>query len=524
MSRNCFINIMPSTGGKGGDLPVSARCLAGLYGAILLSLVGCASYERRPVDLATHEEAWRDQSLDTEAVKDYAERLADSADEGRKSFDVSDGISLKEAEAIALHFNPDLRVRRSQAQVPLVSAQEAGWWEDPSFKAEILRFANRGSKTRWRFDGPSLDGVTTGGPEATAPGYRRVQGDYIDDPWIVGASLSFTIPLSGRLAVEKDWAWAQYNAAWKQILIEEWQLVGRLQIAWLTWSTVQHKIELLGDYLVRLEDVADTTVRLAQAGELRPTESRVLQIEVARYRTDLQDLVARAEQERLTLFALLGLAPSAPLELVPQVVSATITIAPEDYRKQLLAEHPRIQLARAEYDSAEQQLRYEIRKQYPDLLMGPSYSFEEGFSRVGLGFGMPLPLWNHNRRAVAEAEASREAVRIQAEAVVEIVMNELAQIEARESAAQRKRDFLTQQVAPLVDRQVEDTRKLLGIGEVNVLVLRDALAASLETKLDVLDATLHRATASYALRNMLEPVWVSLSQAEDAEDKEVDHE
>lgn len=508
---------MPLTCWKGVDPLVSAHCLAGLYGTILLSLVGCASYERRPLDLATHEETWRNQSLNTEAVKDYAERLADSVNGGSKSFDVSDGISRQEAEAIALHFNPDLRVRRSQAQVPLVSAQEAGWWDDPSFEAEILRFANRGSKTGWRFDGPSLDGVNTGGLETTPPGYRRVEGDFIDDPWIVGASLSFTIPLSGRLAAEKDWAWAQYNAAWKQIIIEEWQLIKRLQIAWLEWSTLRHKIELLGDYLVRLEDVADAATRLAKAGELSPTESRVLQIEVARYRSDLQDLVARAEQERLKIFALLGLAPSAALELVPKVTSATIDVAPDDYRNQLLAEHPRIQLARAEYESAEQQLRYEIRKQYPDLSIGPSYSFEEGVSRLGLGFGIPLPLWNHNRRGVAEAVTSREAARIQAEAVVEIVMNELARIEARESAAQRKRDILTQQVAPLVDRQVEETRKLLEIGEVDVLVLRDALAASLQTKLDVLNAALAQATASYELRNMLEPIWVSLSQAEDEE-------
>ena len=177
-------------------------------------------------------------------------------------------------------------------------------------------------------------------------------------------------------------------------------------------------------------------------------------------------------------------------------------------------DHPRVRLARAEYEESEQQLRHEIRKQYPDLTIGPSYSLEEGFSRMGMGFGMPIPLWNRNRRAIAEAAANRDAARINAEVVVETAMGELAREEARLAAAQALRALLNEQVAPLVDQQVRETRDLLGIGEIDVLVLRHTLSTALETKTRIVDATLAGALAANNLENMLQPTRVSRSRQE----------
>ncbi|MCA9256646.1 MAG: hypothetical protein KDA33_13450, partial [Phycisphaerales bacterium] len=73
---------------------------------------------------------------------------------------------------------------------------------------------------------------------------------------------------------------------------------------------------------------------------------------------------------------------------------------------------------------------------------------------------------------------------------------------------------------PLVDRQISETRTLLDLGEIDVLVLREALRASLEAKLDILDATLARAQAANTLEQMLAPRWVAASKADRAEESE----
>ena len=494
----------------------------------LLVLMGCATYDRRPLELEQYVEDWSLREIGVDSIREYAETLADG--EENVPYDSSDGLSLAEAEAVALVFNPQLRLARAQAEVPLASAREAGWWPDPEFEAKVMRFASRGARTRFRFDGPSFDGVNTGiigtsglsadGLEITPPAYRRGGGDFIDDPWIVGASLSITIPISGRLAVEQDWAWAEYAASWRRILISEWQLLTRLRAAWLEWSTTRERIEVIKAFVEQLGTVATITERLAAAGELKPTEARLLLVELQRRRAALQAAESEAELQRLELLALLGLAPEAPVELRPDVFLPRIDEAPDSRRDTLLRRDPRIMAVRAEYEAAERRLRLEVRKQYPDLNVGPSYSFEEGFSRLGLGFGFPIPLWNRNRQAVAEARAEREAARIRAEARIEQVFSELARAEVRLRYAVQRREMLLDEVAPLVDRQVEEARKLLDLGEVDVLVLRDALSSAVETKLELLAATLAEAQAANALQQMLEPRWITPSQAEVEEDDE----
>ncbi|UCG15644.1 MAG: TolC family protein [Phycisphaerales bacterium] len=494
----------------------------------LVNLTGCATYERRPLELLQYAKDWplRDISLDT--IRAYAEELA--RDEKHEPYDPSDGLSLAEAEAAALVFNPQLRLARAQAEVPLASAREAGWWPDPEFEAAVLRFVDRGTRTRYRFArgeftgvdasaiGPS--GINPGAFESLLPGLRKVPGDFVEKPWIVDLGLSITIPVSGRLAVEKDWAWAEYSAAWRHVLIAEWEMLTRLRSTWLAWSATHGRIAVTAAHLEQLGTVVTMADRLAGAGELKPTDARMLLVELRRQRAALQALKSEAEQQRLELFAILGVAPEAPVELQPDLFLPRIGVPPESRRATLLQRDPRILAVRAEYEAAEQRLRLEVRNQYPDLSIGPSYSLEEGLSRLGFGFGLPIPLWNHNRQAVAEAIAERDAVRARARVHTEQVFSELCRAEARLRHAAQRREMLLDEVAPLVDRQVAETRKLLDLGEANVLVLRDALSSAVETKLELLAATLTEAQAANALQQMLEPRWMTPSQAAAEEDDE----
>ena len=490
----------------------------GLTAGLLLVMAGCQHYARQPLDLERHASTWRGRNLEADPVMEYARRLATETNEDSRPFNSKDGLSCREAEAVALHFNPKLRLARARAEVPLVNAREAGWWPDPEFEVEVLRFANRGRKTRFRPNGPSIDGINAGGLESTPFGFRRVEGDFVDDPWIVGAGLSITIPLSGRLSVEEDWAWARYTAVWRRIVIAEWELLTSLRTQWLEWSSTQERIELTKRHLERLDRVSGIAGQLASAGELKPIEARLLRVEVARQRAALQSLRAKAEQQRIGLFSTMGVAPDAPVDLVPDICVPTVGHSPGERRDGVLRNHPRVQAARAEYETAEQELRLEIRTQYPDLTVGPSYSFEEGFSRLGFGFGFPVPLWNRNRQAIAEAFAKREAARIQAEVELEGALSALAQAEASLSAAQSRREVLEGEVAPLVDQQLQETQKLLDLGEIDVLVLRDALTTSLKTKLQVLDAALAEAVAADALNAIVQPRWVSRSQTKHEEE------
>jgi outer membrane protein, heavy metal efflux system len=63
--------------------------------------------------------------------------------------------------------------------------------------------------------------------------------------------------------------------------------------------------------------------------------------------------------------------------------------------------------ALADYAEAEDNLRLEIAKQYPDIHLGPAYQYDQGDNKWSLNVTLELPLLNHNGGPVAEAKARR---------------------------------------------------------------------------------------------------------------------
>src|SRR5690606_28099797 len=117
-------------------------------------------------------------------------------------------------------------------------------------------------------------------------------------------------------------------------------------------------------------------------------------------------------------------------------------------------------LAAARYHAAEERLRLEVRKQYPDITLGPVYGNEEGMDRLGVGFSVPIPILNANRRGIAEANAARDAARAEWEQAVQEASSALAQAEAAIAATRQRVTTLQETVAPLANQQIEHVRRL----------------------------------------------------------------
>lgn len=90
--------------------------LPGLGSAVaLLTLVGCQSYERVPVDLADHRAAFDTRLDTTEPISRFVDRLAEQGHAVPDRFDPSDGLSVAEGEVLAALLQrrpPDRSARR----------------------------------------------------------------------------------------------------------------------------------------------------------------------------------------------------------------------------------------------------------------------------------------------------------------------------------------------------------------------------------------------------------------------------
>jgi len=419
---------------------------------LLPALLACRAYEPAPLDDAAHRDAWLARAHDASA--------ADSAGDDSGA----EGVALLDGLALALAHRPDLRAARARAGISAAGAAEAGRLDDPELSWSALRIT-----------------------------------EDVDDRWVLSGGLAFTIPLGDRRDAEKDLAAAERRAAALAAAELEWDAVHDVELAWLAWTAARLRADE-SERLVRvLGELAAQAAELSQQGELSADEAALFEVERALERSRSIGLVGEADAAAIELRAALGLAPDADLRPVPSLGLERAPLgAPSGaaaMHTDAAARHPLVARLRAEYDAAEQRLRREIARTRPDLTLGPQLEDDEGQARIGLFGGLPLPIWNANRRAIAEASAARAAARIAFEAGLEQVVAQRAAGEARAAAQREQRVELERVVTPLVDRRAAEATRLFGLGESTGLVLLASARSAHDAKLAWIDARAAEASA-----------------------------
>lgn len=432
-----------------------SAAVAAVAGAAL-AVAGCHRYEPRALDLGAHDGAWRARSPASDEVRAFADRLVAEGAARAGAFDAGDGLSADEGEIVALVFNPDLRLARLRAGVAAASAEHAGLWDDPQFEIDLLRIT-----------------------------------ESVSNPWVITPGLAITLPISGRLEAEKSRADAAAQAALVRVTEEEWRVRRDVRLAWLEWSAARLRHDEQRALLDALRSLAASTARLAEAGEMLRTEAALFALERSQREYELVRMRGRTAEAEQRLRALLGLAPAAPVELIPSFSPGAMDSASGEISER----NPTLARLRREYEVAEQSLRREVRKQYPDLTIGPLYETDQGQSRIGFLGAIPIPVLNANKQGIAEAEAEREVARAAFETQYERTVGAFAAVSARAESLGAERAAIVAEMVPLVDRQMADARRLLELGESGGLVLLESLGRAHDTKLHLIDVRLDEASA-----------------------------
>lgn len=434
--------------------------------AIVVVLTGCQTYKPAPLDLGAHIESWRKQPTSKEEVASFASNIARVQPNNLGDFNPSDGLSFAEGEIISMVFNPELRIARLRAGVAQATAENAGRWKDPNFNLTLLDIA-----------------------------------EDLPDPWFVSSGLSLTIPISGRLAAEKKRAQKALNTALLRISELEWTVVRDLRMSWLAWSAFRLKLEQSERIIRDLDAIIHSTSQIADAGELATTEANLFLLEREDRRTELDRLKAAVAEESLRIRGLLGLHPKAAIDLSPALFSSPLPSRDND----IGTTSPTLARLRGEHEVAEQTLIREIRKQYPDLTIGPQAESDEGQSRIGFMGMIPVPVLNSNRKGIAEARAARDIAVAAFETEYQRIVGRLAGLRARLSGVQSRRKRFDEVLIPLADRQVKDAFRLLEIGEGSSLVFLQSIIRAYEAKLSLIDLEQERVQIENEIRFLFGP-------------------
>ena len=336
--------------------------------------VGCQTYEPQPLDLDDYGTRLEVRATTLDRLQPFIDRmstLSAGGDALPENFAYDDGLTSAEGEVVALFFNRELHRARLRAGVAAAEAEFAGLWSDPEFEFS--------------------------GAEILSP----------SGPFEFGAGIRITIPVSGRLKIEKAKATLEHAAALDRIVAAEWNLRADVRRAWAEWTVAGERLAVLRESIQQIERVNVLAMSLEAAGELSRVEARLMQVEMAERRAMIVAAELEATRARVRLLGLMGLAPDASIELVPSLLVPALSGDTERDAHRLIHHNPDIAACRSEYAAAEESLRLEVRKQYPDITIGGGYGSEGRDDRLLLGFSVPIPILSRNKAGIAAGAAQR---------------------------------------------------------------------------------------------------------------------
>lgn len=397
-------------------IDVRVFCFLALAAA---SVAGCRSYEPNPID-------WE------------AEAQAGATNVVRIS-------SVEDAAVLALVGNRELNAMRLKAGGSSKVAKETGWWEDPELDFDLMRIVN-----------PS------------------------DHPFLGGGSIAFTIPLSGALALDEKAASAYADADAADIRAAESDVVAEARQAAIRLYALRRRGKMLADWNSdeRAERARRNVERLHDAGEVATSDLARLRRRMHALRHEIMENAKETIAAEIGFLRLSGLRPGCRIELSLADVKDVAKPSAKDDPLELV-KHPKVAAALVRLGGTEHALHAEIRRQYPDLKLGPAYVNEEGLDRFGLVAGISIPLWNRNRKGIAEAEGARNEARLAAIDAWRTLVCDAA--EARANLAQ----LLEHPPVPSSER--EHTDRLADAGELTPLEYLDVRDEIMEFELADVD-------------------------------------
>lgn len=361
---------------------------------------GCASYRAAPLAPGAIAVAYGSRTLDTVATRQTLARVAPSAAWDGETWD---RMSLF---AAALAVNPRIAEARAHARSAEAAARaaRAGPSITLTLTAEYARNASEAS--------PWLYGVTS------------------DVPIDVGARRSSRIGAAafGSVGARFDYAEVVWSVrmALRRALAERFLAAREVQI---------------GEELnaIRVRQLAAAQARF-DGGEATRADLERVRTEAAGDARRLTDAQARLMAARIALADALGV-PLNSLENVPltwaefDAPTATNRVQIETMRQTALLARSDILRASAAYDQSESELRGEVARQWPELRIGPGYTWERGLVKLPFSVGVVLPPLDFNHNAVDAAEARRAEAGLHLEAVIAAAQASIDAALAEQSAA-----------------------------------------------------------------------------------------
>ncbi|HVA93403.1 MAG TPA: TolC family protein [Candidatus Dormibacteraeota bacterium] len=319
----------------------------------------------------------------------------------------------------------------------------------------------------------------------------------IPSPYLLTLDFAVPIETAGKRGYRIASARSLNQAAKFDLASTAWKLRSGVRTAFVDYLLATRNLDLLrSEERIRGEQVRLLEQRFA-VGEIPRPSLDLARIQRSQTRLAINAAEGQADQSKAALAAAIGIPVAAlqgvklswtGLESPPSVKS----LSPRQLQQDAVLNRLDIRRALAQYAASEAALQLEIAKQYPNLVIGPGYAYEEKSSYFTVGISATLPIFNRNQGPIAEAEARRKGVAAAFLAMQAQVIGESEQALALYTAALKEFSEADGSLRNLQGEQERMMRRAVNAGEQDRLALNGVRIESSVLARGRLDA-LHRA-------------------------------
>lgn len=432
-------------------------------------LAGCARYEARPITATESAAALRGRTLDDATLAQAGARLDDARLFSFVNTDIrlDDGLTVDEAFLAALAHSPRLETLRA-----LVREREG-----------LIVHAGALPPVSW-------DGMTVNDA-------GRWQGE-------TNAKVDlFSLMDLFKRPARRARAGAEHEVARLQVLDAELGLYFDLDAGLAELAVMRAYRQDIAALLQQLNtDIGHRAELAARMGRIAQSDLAGITVSRVRLETRSQTLntrIARAEED---LLKTIGLAPEAALEFqTPTAVDPDAWSLADEGRLGDIALARRIdlQLALAEYQVREQQLRLAVLEQYPDVAVGPALNFSSMQTLLGGAWRVELPVFYQNQGAIQAAQAGRDAAAAMLDETVLDAAHEIREALRWMEHYRAQRARLIQEELPSLRSRYDAAMARLALDPTTVPPAMDAFRELAERTLEIREYELEWTRASQRL-------------------------
>ncbi len=420
--------------------PIGRRRGASLALA-LAAISGCATQAPPPpLEPAASARALEARRLDDPRLLRFV--AAARSIEGRST--PTAGWDLGGLSLAALYYHPDLDLARARLAAARANVAAAAQRPNPSAALSL-----------------GYDATTT-----------------VPSPWTVGLMVDFIVETFGKREARTAQAAHLADAARDDLESATWEVRAGVRDAMLGMWIAGRRLALAKRQLDRRAELAGLAERRFDAGAASALE--VSRERIARERARLE--IADAQRARAVARARLAQALGVPLRALD---GAAISLAAFDapppapevsagaLRERALTRRSDVRAALEVYAAAQAALRLELARRWPDLHLGPGYTYDQGDHKYSLALGGELPLLNRNQGPIAAAAARRAEAAARFESLQARIIGEIDAAAAGYGAA-RSALAGAQALVAQAGRRRADVRRAFDAGQIG----RPALVAA----------------------------------------------